>query len=39
MTPDTSVRNIRQILDVTDTVPVTFEEYLDLYANQVGDLV
>ncbi|MBQ9020406.1 MAG: polyprenyl synthetase family protein [Eggerthellaceae bacterium] len=39
MTPDSSSRNIRQILDAVDHLPTNFEEYLDLYARQVGDLV
>ncbi len=39
MTPEGMVRNIRQILASAESVPSTFEEYLDLYASQVGDLV
>lgn len=39
MTPDASTRNIRQILDSSDTVPVSFEAYLDTYAEQVGALI
>lgn len=39
MSPDSASRNIRQILDSAKTTPVTFEEYLDEYASQVGDLV
>ena len=39
MTPDASSRNIRQILDSADHLPTRFEEYLDLYASQVGDLI
>ncbi|MBQ9068326.1 MAG: polyprenyl synthetase family protein [Eggerthellaceae bacterium] len=39
MTPEPFTRNIRQIMDSADHLPSTFEEYLDLYADQVGDLV
>lgn len=39
MTPESFARNIRQILDTADHLPTSFEEYLDLYADQVGDLV